>query len=223
MPIDPEFVDDWSAKYDNANRATDFRLDGTRLEAELRKRFPTMYDKVGQLATLYEFEHFLFTTVHGNVARRGAYAADEFLVVGNWKSHRPIGFYVQNRAERIEERSRAAFARAGQPRDQLSEADKPWNVLDQLRGVGIPVASALLTVWHPGQFTVIDFRALHTLGAHEETPLAVDAMPYSRANEDWWKQHYDLYVRGCQAIATRVRRPLRTVDKALWRWSSENS
>jgi len=58
MPIDREFVDKWSGKYDDANRATAFRLDGTRLEKELRKerqdaylreRFAVMYDRLRQL------------------------------------------------------------------------------------------------------------------------------------------------------------------------------
>lgn len=39
-------------------------------------------------------------------------------------------------------------------------------VLDLLAGVGLPMASALLTVWNQADFTIIDVRALETLRAH---------------------------------------------------------
>jgi hypothetical protein len=182
---DREFVDKWCANYDNANRATAYRLSGTRLDAELRKerqnadlreRFAAMYDRLRQFSTRYEFEDFLFTSVHADL-RRGYYAAEEFLVVGNRKSRRPIGFYIRNTAVDIRDTTRIAFTDAGRPWRQPGKANKPWNVLDRLHGVGIPVASALLTVWQPDTFTVIDFRALHTPGAHGEIPLDPRAMP----------------------------------------------
>ena len=45
-------------------------------------------------------------------------------------------------------------------------------VLTGLYGVDVPVASAVLTAAHPGRYTILDFRALYSLG--------VDRATYSR-------------------------------------------
>jgi hypothetical protein len=79
-------------------------------------------------------------------------------------------------------------------------------VLDLLGGVGVPVASALLTVCQPTRFTVIDYRAIETLQAHGEL--------------DGWPSYPD-YLQVCRALADRVGTDLRTLDRALWQWSKE--
>jgi thermostable 8-oxoguanine DNA glycosylase len=75
-------------------------------------------------------------------------------------------------------------------------------VLDDLRGVGIPVASAFLTAINPYKFTVIDRRAYEALEA---------VFPNSPS-----KDEYISYLNFCRAEAVRLGVPLRAYDRALW-------
>lgn len=71
------------------------------------------------------------------VADRGYYRRDEFLEVGDWKSPRSKTYLTRNSAEDIEDITRIALAAP----ERLK-----YRILDLLAGVGIPMASALLTV-----------------------------------------------------------------------------
>jgi hypothetical protein len=80
-------------------------------------------------------------------------------------------------------------------------------VLTGLYGVDIPVASAIATAIHPDRYTVIDRRALETLGykGAANMPLYLEYLAY------------------CTALATDWNMSLRTLDRALWQWSSERN
>lgn len=80
------------------------------------------------------------------------------------------------------------------------------SVLSGLNGVGVPVASAILTALDPGRFTIIDFRALETLGVTK---------PNITIN------FYLLYLNECRKIAKENGVSLRTLDRALWQWSRD--
>ncbi len=77
-----------------------------------------------------------------------------------------------------------------------------------LAGVDVPVASAIMTAVDPERYTVIDFRALQSLGI--ET-----------ANRSL--NFYLAYLRACRRIANDNGVTLRNLDHALWQWSSEQS
>ena len=77
-------------------------------------------------------------------------------------------------------------------------------VLRGLRGVDTPVASAIMTAVFPDRYTVIDFRALESLGT--ETP-------------DRSVSFYLEYLHYCREKARECGVSLRTLDRALWQWS----
>jgi hypothetical protein len=116
------------------------------------------------------------------------------------------GIY-QNTDEEIS----AALSLAANPQTSTSVA---LNALVLLNGIGIPVASAILTCIFPEKYTVIDFRALETLG---HLPMVT--------------QLYEQYLSFCQELAKEVAlvrpqgaalptTPLRELDHALWQWSA---
>ena len=83
-------------------------------------------------------------------------------------------------------------------------------VLCGLNGVEVPVASAILTATKPQRFTIIDFRALESLGVSERrTYYSID--------------YYLAYLRTCQELSNEYKTSLRTLDRALWQWSRKNS
>jgi hypothetical protein len=81
-------------------------------------------------------------------------------------------------------------------------------VLCGLSGVGVPVASAVLTAIDPAKYTIIDFRALEALGT-DTADRSVD--------------FYVEYLRECRTLAEKYRISLRDLDRALWQWSVEQS
>jgi hypothetical protein len=81
-------------------------------------------------------------------------------------------------------------------------------VLTTLHGVGIPMASAILTAINPERYTVLDFRALQSLGV-EQWPDSIG--------------FYVAYLNACRDLAQRHGKTLRNLDRALWQWSWEQS
>ncbi|HUC31702.1 MAG TPA: hypothetical protein VMR99_03405 [Candidatus Paceibacterota bacterium] len=81
-------------------------------------------------------------------------------------------------------------------------------VLIGLSGVQVPVSSAILTAINPESFTIIDFRALEALGVIQPS-----------INIDFYLK----YLNKCRSLAKENNVPLRTLDRALWQWSKENS
>lgn len=143
-------------------------------------------------------ERELFERVGPSVAERGHYVRDDFVAVGRWKAARATSRMQRNSKADIEDVTRLAFC----AHDRFKHL-----VLALLDGVGVPMASALLTVWAPDRFTVIDFRALETLGAFGEL--------------DERRPPYPEYLGLCRGIASRTGSDLRSLDRALWQWSKE--
>ncbi|MCJ2069317.1 hypothetical protein MKK75_10980 [Methylobacterium sp. J-030] len=78
------------------------------------------------------------------------------------------------------------------------------SVLCGLAGVKLPVASAVLMAIDPARYTIIDVRALDSLGALGNR---IDLRLYLT------------YLHFCRALAFEAGTSLRTLDRALWQWS----
>lgn len=81
--------------------------------------------------------------------------------------------------------------------------------LQSLKGVGLPVASAILTAIFPGRFTVIDVMALRALGVINPPKVMNDSF-------------YVRYLTYCRAKAKCLGISLRDFDRALWQWGHDN-
>jgi hypothetical protein len=76
--------------------------------------------------------------------------------------------------------------------------------------VEVPVASAIMTAINPERFTIIDFRALESLGiTNRQAYYTID--------------FFIDYLRFCRGLASQHRVGLRTLDRALWQWSKEKA
>jgi hypothetical protein len=129
----------------------------------------------------------------------GEYDRNNLRVIVNWKSSRRAALIDDNSDEDIA--VALQFASAPATPEAMSIA-----VLTALHGVGIPMASAILTAINPERFTILDFRALHSLGVQK------------------WRETTGFYVRylnACRELAAKHGKSLRTLDRALWQWSLE--
>lgn len=121
-------------------------------------------------------------------------------IVG-WKSKRTLPDFKDNDQDLAEDTVRRALERR-------SVRQKVDTLQDNLDGVGVPVASALLLFMDPTAYTVIDEKAGGALrdGGHVDAKLS----------ETPTVDEYLTYLGVCHALANEVDVELRTLDRALW-------
>jgi len=101
--------------------------------------------------------------------------------------------------------------------------------IKELKGVSFPVASAILTVYDPSRFAVIDFRSLRAIARVE--PTLTDTSNYRHFAEyaHWLLKHnddadvYDSYMDVVRDISRNVNRSSREVGMALWIYDQDNA
>lgn len=108
-------------------------------------------------------EGYLFNVIGPKAKKRGYLSFDDFYEICMWKSARQKKRYMENK-NTIEKISKRAFA-------EKDERQKMKILFGGLEGVGIPTASALLTVVYPEEYAVIDIRCLEILRDKFKEPL----------------------------------------------------
>jgi hypothetical protein len=128
----------------------------------------------------------------------GEWTRENLVEIAAWKSKRSLRWIDGNSDFEIADALRLALL-AKEPRSAFA-------VLMGLKGVAVPMASAILTAIDQRRFTVIDYRALGALG--------VPDVDYYKL--DFYLHHY---FPACARLATEHGVDLRTLDRALWAWS----
>lgn len=155
-----------------------------------------------ELAVRYDYEDDTEALNAGKSIASGNYSRANLEVIFRWKTGgRGISRLSRNTDAEIADALRLAIA-ACTERSAIA-------VLCGLNGVGIPVASAIMTVVDPQRFTIIDFRALEALGFSAPPVTTID--------------FYLVYLRKCRELADQFKVALRTLDRAMWQWSKERS
>ena len=128
----------------------------------------------------------------------------EFLKIGMWKSQRAKNHYLKNDNAFVEEVTKIAFSSYTSEKLRIE-------ILQLLKGVGYPVASALL---HFGlsseKYPIIDFRALWSLYKMNKNKIKYDFNLWNKYRTD------------CLNLTKKHNLSLRDLDKALWQFSKEN-
>lgn len=126
---------------------------------------------------------------------------ENLMVIAKWKSPRRAALIDENEDDHIA--VALQFASAPTTPEALAVG-----VLTALNGIGIPMASAILTAINPARYTVFDYRALESLGV-ENWPESI--------------RFYVAYLNACRKLASVHGKSLRNLDRALWQWSWERS
>ena len=133
----------------------------------------------------------------GDIQRRGYLTKEELFRVAYWKSHRKAKLTLENPNGLIKEVTKQAFT-----------STDDWGklcALTELRGIGQPTASAILHLYDKGQYPILDIHALWSVGLEKK----------QRHAYPFWPE----YIAFCRDIANRNRMDMRTLDRALWRYS----
>ena len=166
---------------------------------------PTLFDsqELRRLAALYDTESYLFETVSPRFTQTGTLSSYDFFAIIIWKSNRTkskIARGLASKGKTVETLMREV-SKAWAPGDKV-------DTLLQVPGIGLAMASALLTVCYPDQFTVMDYRAWDTLRSNQ-APGLPPRQPVTTAE-------YLQYCLASKELAQRMGLSLRDLDRALW-------
>lgn len=122
---------------------------------------------------LYDLESYLFGTVNPRFHRDGSISAFDLMCIVSWKANRAksrvaarlLGFGHPTLEDAARALTAAVFA-APTPEARLRTMAKDW-------GFRLPMATAILTVLYPNEFTVCDVRVAEVVGVTVPEP-AVD-------------------------------------------------
>lgn len=145
----------------------------------------------------------------------------ELLRISRWKlqSGRNDANIKENDSETVAQRTQAALEA---PTD--TEAIK---TLTEISGVGVPMASTVLTVAEPSRYAIIDYRAFRGLVGAK--PGIMDSPQYSEYAEflehfrNYLKrpESYEYYMSHVRETADAEDLSARQVDMALWAYDKE--
>jgi hypothetical protein len=133
--------------------------------------------------------------------RRGHLTPAELEAVCRWKSPRAIHLVRSNDPAAVRE----ATGRALQSRDE----GRRVSALLELKGVSIPMASAVLTLVDPSRYGVIDIRVWQLLHRRRQ-------VSGSRTGAGLRVTHWLQFLAILRRLSSRLDVPVRQVEKALF-------
>lgn len=193
----------WAREYEK-----DYEADVERVGA----RYPIFIEDSGKV--IIDKSPY-FETVSKRYQKRGYLKWEEFFNIGLWKTRRQRKRYKdkfnRDNIERI----------TGNAIKATKETQKV-KLLLELKGVGIPVSSAILTAIYPTQYCVIDFRAWRALEWYQRKVNLNSYRDYcdfldsydSRASVN----SYIAYLKAVRRIAEEHNMTPRKVEMALWKF-----
>jgi hypothetical protein len=141
------------------------------------------------------------------VRARGTFTRAEFERMCRWKSPRAQHLWRANSAARIRAVSRAMLATRSERRRM--------ELLTSLRGVGVPIASAILTLLDPRRYGVLDIRCWQLL-------FATRSVTSNRRGQAFTLPQWLEYLAALRLYARRLGVPARTIEYTLFEVHRKN-
>lgn len=150
----------------------------------------------------YSLEKYLFEEVSNNFKKNHFLTNEEFFSIVIWKSPRvktKVLKGIKKSGKTVKEITEKLFAE--------KDRGEKINILRKIYGIGIPVASAVLTVCFPDEFTITDYRATEALNKTKNVKIKDPSILI---------ENYLEYVDICKEIAKENNLSLRDTDRCLW-------
>lgn len=155
----------------------------------------------------YDLESYLFGEVHGHFKSLGTLTDEEFFAIVIWKSNRSKTKVRDGIAE-SKTSIRSLMCRVADATDPKTKIQ----ILDDIDGIGLPIASAILAVCYPDEFTIVDIRAKKALKEIAEEDEVKKIIGDPSASIDAYLE----YIQLCKDLAIRYSVTLRDFDRFLW-------
>jgi hypothetical protein len=158
----------------------------------------------------YDLGDYLFRYVTARFARQKTLNAFDFFAIVTWKSNRSTSKVIDGlkKSNLTPETLMTKVSACAEDRDKMVE-------LDKVAGIGVPIASAILTVCYPKHFTILDYRAWEAL--YHFKMVTSERMPNDI------ESYFKTYLPKCKAMAKKHKMTLRELDKAMWGLSKQTS
>ncbi|MBU2471657.1 MAG: hypothetical protein KKF20_04550 [Bacteroidetes bacterium] len=138
-----------------------------------------------------------------NIRRQGYFTKSQFLQMCHWKGPRPLKHYKSNSEDLVVLVSKKVLA---------TEYEKRRiELLSSLKGVSIPVASAILMLIDPKKYGVIDIRVWQLLYLYGSVKTKPDGKNFSIAN--WYT-----YLMKIRYFASRFNASARQIERTLFEY-----
>ena len=158
----------------------------------------------------YWLEQYLEEEVRPFFQKNGYLTAEQFFAIVIWKRNASKtrvkrGLGGSNLDSKIKKITSDVFR---EPNDK-----ERLEILVGIRGIGIAIASAILTILYPERFTVYDFRVLEEINKHSKTEeiRKIENLPKQRQPEAYLR-----YLARVKDFAKAHKLSLRNCDRVLW-------
>lgn len=164
----------------------------------------------------YDIETYLFANVHRRFRRDGYLCAFDFFSIVRWKSNRPRkrirDGLREERSPDIDEAVKSLTCEIHEAEDD----ERRFKILmdPRVRGVGLAMATAILTVLYPDDFTVYDTRVSAQL---KRSGFGCFSNLGNRSKSTIWEG----YKEYRQAVQKAAPEGLRLRDKDRWLWTKD--
>lgn len=159
-------------------------------------------DNLEKYLKYYFLENYLFNEVGKDFQKRGYLIPEEFFAIVIWKSNR-----TKTNVKRGIEKSKKTIRTITSEVFQVKTSEQKITTLTSIPSIGIPMASAILTVCYPDDFTVADYRACAALKDFGEEIIGNPTAKISTYLE---------YLKKCKKLAKEYNFSLRDFDRILW-------
>lgn len=157
--------------------------------------------KISEYAKYCKTEDYLFKNMANRIkSRKPIYITlEELIYITFWKSPRNLHFILINNNATVKEISRAALS----IKDEVNKIKTLTKGLGRkrLKGVGVAIASAILTILNPNRYGVIDFHAWRALYGEKRSNFSLD--------------DYLRYLNDLRQKAQEEKTTPREIDKGL--------
>ncbi len=143
----------------------------------------------------------------GHVKHDHKLSRGEFLDICSWKSPRSIRLCEQNSASLIAKTGRQVFA--------TTNEGMKLQLLTNLHGVGVPTASAILTLTDPNNYGVLDIRVWQLL-------YRLQSVTMNCRGRGFTFKHWDRYLGILRHHARQLRVPVRLVELTLFQFHRDH-
>jgi hypothetical protein len=155
---------------------------------------------------LYNLETHLLSSVGPKFHREGCLAAFDFMLIVIWKANRAKSKIAKRLVEQSGKTLDVAVKELTANIHAAGNSKARLKIMHEA-GFLLPMATAILTILYPEDFTVYDVRVCEQLdGFHRLKNLG--------AFEKIWAGYLDF----CEAVKSAVKEPLSLRDKDRWLW-----
>ena len=138
------------------------------------------------------------------IQKKGAFTKDLLFEIAYWKSQRKA-YLCKINTKRVIIRTLNKISEINDERDKIK------HLINNLWGVGVPVASAILTIIDPKNYGLIDYKVWQILYLYEQ----LDNKPKGRnLSVKDWLQYLELIHKLAQSLNVSAR----TIDRTLFEY-----